>query len=118
MWEQVCNLLGLGKLQTCRHKEALLVPVVVTCPHCANPCLVADAHLGMTVKCSSCGQLLLTRSTTVRPRSRLDVGAASSAGRVRKRNEDSFLVQQLAWSNLDERHDVALAVVADGMGGH
>src|SRR5256885_803769 len=49
----------------------------------------------MTVKCSSCGQLLLTRSTTVRPRSRLDVGAATSAGRIRKRNEDSFLVQQL-----------------------
>src|SRR5262249_32272967 len=56
--------------------------------------------------------------TTVRPRSRLDVGAATSAGRVRKRNEDSFLVQQLAWSNLDERHDIALVVVADGMGGH
>jgi protein phosphatase len=79
---------------------------------------VAEAHLGMTVKCSSCGQLLLTRSTTVRPRLRLDVGAATSPGRVRKRNEDSFLVQQLAWSNLDERHDVAVVVVADGMGGH
>jgi protein phosphatase len=79
---------------------------------------VADAHLGMTVKCSSCGQLLMTRPTTVRPRPRLDVGAATSPGRIRKRNEDSFLVQQLAWSNLDDRNDVALGAVADGMGGH
>src|SRR5262249_40477699 len=37
---------------------------------------------------------------------------------VRKRNEDSFLVQQLAWSILEERHDISLVVVADGMGGH
>jgi protein phosphatase len=49
---------------------------------------------------------------------RLDVGSATSTGRVRPRNEDSFLVQHLAWSNLDERHDVAVLVVADGMGGH
>jgi predicted Zn finger-like uncharacterized protein len=94
------------------------VPVVVTCPHCANPCMVADAHLGMAVKCTSCGQLLMARSTAVRPRPRLDVGAATSPGRVRKRNEDSFLVQQLSWSNLEERHDVAVVVVTDGMGGH
>jgi protein phosphatase len=34
------------------------------------------------------------------------------------RNEDSFLVQHMSWSNLDERHEIALAVVADGLGGH
>jgi protein phosphatase len=39
-------------------------------------------------------------------------------GRVRDRNEDSFLVQQQSWCNLEARHDAALIVVADGMGGH
>jgi protein phosphatase len=49
---------------------------------------------------------------------RLAVGAATSRGVVRDRNEDSFLVQQWTWSNLDRRHDVALVAIADGMGGH
>lgn len=49
---------------------------------------------------------------------RLDIAGATSVGRVRSRNEDSFLIQQLGWSNLDERHDAALVIVADGMGGH
>jgi protein phosphatase len=49
---------------------------------------------------------------------RLDVGSATSPGRVRLRNEDSFLVHHLAWSNLDRRREIALAVVADGLGGH
>jgi protein phosphatase len=49
---------------------------------------------------------------------RLDIGSATSAGRVRKHNEDSYLVQHLAWGTSDDRHDSALLVVADGMGGH
>jgi protein phosphatase len=49
---------------------------------------------------------------------RLDVGSATTAGCVRPRNEDSFLVQQLAWGTLDQRHEAALIVVADGMGGY
>lgn len=49
---------------------------------------------------------------------RLDIGGATSTGMVRKRNEDSFLVHHLAWSNLDSRREIALIVVADGMGGH
>jgi len=49
---------------------------------------------------------------------RLDIGAATSPGRVRSRNEDSYLVQQFSWANLDQRHEVALVVVADGLGGH
>jgi protein phosphatase len=46
------------------------------------------------------------------------VGGATSRGRVRQRNEDRFLVQQMAWSDGDVTHEVALLVVADGMGGH
>jgi protein phosphatase len=49
---------------------------------------------------------------------RLDIGAASSRGRVRERNEDSLFVQQLSWISSDQRHEVALVVVADGMGGY
>jgi protein phosphatase len=49
---------------------------------------------------------------------RLDIGAATSVGRVRKRNEDSYLVLRQSWSNLAEQHEVALLVVADGMGGY
>ncbi len=37
---------------------------------------------------------------------------------MRDRNEDSLLLHRCSWSNLDQRHDVALIVVADGMGGH
>jgi protein phosphatase len=48
----------------------------------------------------------------------LDIGAASSPGKVRDRNEDSFLIMRLHWSNLDRRRELALVVVADGMGGH
>jgi protein phosphatase len=49
---------------------------------------------------------------------RLDVAAATTPGVVRERNEDCFLVQHLAWAHRDRRHEVALLVVADGMGGH
>jgi PPM family protein phosphatase len=48
----------------------------------------------------------------------LDIGSATSTGRVRKRNEDSLLVQHLSWTNLDQRHELALVVAADGMGGY
>jgi PPM family protein phosphatase len=52
------------------------------------------------------------------PSCRLILGSATTRGRVRDRNEDSVLVQQCSWSNLDQRHDIALIVVVDGMGGH
>jgi protein phosphatase len=39
-------------------------------------------------------------------------------GRVRNRNEDSFLIHHLAWNNMNRGHEVALAIVADGLGGH
>jgi serine/threonine protein phosphatase PrpC len=49
---------------------------------------------------------------------RLAIGSATTRGRVRDRNEDSLLVQQFTWANLDQWHDLALIVVADGMGGY
>jgi protein phosphatase len=48
---------------------------------------------------------------------RLLTGWATSPGRVRALNEDSLLVQQLTWVNVDRRHELALLVVADGLGG-
>jgi serine/threonine protein phosphatase PrpC len=45
-------------------------------------------------------------------------GAATSKGMVRDRNEDSYLVLQTTWSNLDQKHEAAAVIVADGMGGH
>jgi protein phosphatase len=48
----------------------------------------------------------------------LDVGSATSPGRVRTRNEDGLLVQRLSWAGQAGAHEAALAVVADGMGGH
>jgi PPM family protein phosphatase len=49
---------------------------------------------------------------------KLEVGSATSPGMVRPNNEDSFLVLQSSWANLDRRHEMAVVVVADGMGGH
>jgi protein phosphatase len=49
---------------------------------------------------------------------RLVLGSATTRGRVRDHNEDSLLVQQCTWGLGATRHDVALIVVADGMGGH
>jgi serine/threonine protein phosphatase PrpC len=106
------------------------VPVQVYCPHCITPCLVAEQHLGVPVQCHKCRQpfTALPAAPTTLPRTdplppaagscRLDIGSASSCGKVRERNEDSLFVQQLTWINLDQSHEIALIVVADGMGGY
>jgi serine/threonine protein phosphatase PrpC len=108
------------------------VPVRVSCPHCRTPCLVADRHLGVPVQCGRCSRSFTTRADPapspppqeedrVRGQAtlpiRLDLGAATSPGRVRDRNEDSLLLQYLAYCNLDVWHELAVLVVADGMGG-
>jgi serine/threonine protein phosphatase PrpC len=83
--------------------------------------MVAEQHLGKLLQCGHCARTFTTRAdpasgSMVGP-VRLEIGAATSAGRVRPQNEDSFLVQHLVWSNLDDRQELAVLVVADGMGG-
>jgi protein phosphatase len=79
---------------------------------------VSEAHLGVPVQCGRCTRTFTTRGESAVPATlRLEIGAATSPGRVRDRNEDSFLVQHLVWSNLDDRRELAALVLADGMGG-
>jgi protein phosphatase len=107
------------------------MPVRAHCPHCITPCQVAEQHLGVPVRCFKCGQSFTVQPTalTSKPPStepipetagtlRLDIAGVTSIGRERSRNEDSFLVQHLTWSDLNQNHQLALMIVADGMGGH
>jgi PPM family protein phosphatase len=107
------------------------VPVRAHCPHCITPCQIAEKHLGVPVRCHKCGQAFTVQPTalTSKPPTsepipetagtlRLNIAGVSSIGRERTRNEDSFLVQHLTWSDLNENHQLALVIVADGMGGH
>src|SRR5262245_34020425 len=49
---------------------------------------------------------------------RLTIGSATSPGKVRTRNEDRFLVQHLTWSDPEQYREIALVIVADGVGGY
>ncbi len=117
--------------------EDSAVPVQVRCPHCSTLSLVADEHLGVPVMCGTCKRSFWVRSPLAAPRAasttdlasigaaaassaavQFEVGSATTAGRVRKKNEDSFLTQLLAWSGHQRRGQTALLVVADGLGGH
>jgi len=60
-------------------------------------------------------RMVASSGTTV---CRLDIGGATSVGRVRQRNEDSFLIHHLGWSNRNQYRELALTIVADGLGGH
>ena len=87
------------------------MPVCVSCPHCRTPCLVAEQYLGVPVKCGRCARTFTTRAD---PAIRLDLGVATSPGDEHTRQEDSFLVHHLVCCNLDDRHELAVLVVADG----
>src|SRR5260370_5458558 len=93
--------------------------------------MVADQNLGVPVRCHKCGQWFTVQPTvlTAKPPTtepipqtagalRLEIAGFTSIGRQRTRNEDSFLVQHLTWSDLNQNHQLALVIVADGMGGH
>ncbi len=119
------------KPETNNFLEAQTVPVRVYCPHCMSAGQVSQQHLSVPVQCHRCKQLFTVQPAATAETSkshplpaegsgpcRLDIGAVSSRGRVRDRNEDSLFVQQLSWISSDQRHEIALIVVADGMGGH
>jgi protein phosphatase len=118
-----------GTQEPARAKTAAAVRA--HCPHCITPCQVSEQHLGVPVKCHRCGQTFTVKPTVLTskppttepiPQSagalRLDIAGVTSIGRERSRNEDSFLVQHLTWSDLNQNHQLALVIVADGMGGH
>jgi PPM family protein phosphatase len=50
--------------------------------------------------------------------SRLILSGASSRGKVRERNEDRFQTWQWNGNDAERTHEIALLVVADGMGGY
>ena len=108
------------------------MPVQVRCPHCTTLSQIADEYLGVPVVCGTCKRSFWVRSPLAAPPAaggaepanviavtvRFEVGGATSAGRVRTQNEDSYLAQLLAWSGHERRGETALAIVADGLGGH
>lgn len=101
----------------------------VYCPHCITPCQVAEQHLGQPVRCHKCGATFTANpvvvgelpSTEPIPATagtlRLGIAGVTSMGKRRSRNEDSFLVQHLTWWE-NENYQLALIIVADGVGGH
>ena len=95
------------------------MPIQARCPHCASLCQVAEQNLGKPVQCAKCRRSFVVKTgATNSAICRLEIASATTRGLVRGNNEDSFLVQQMSWSNRDERHEIALVVVPDGMGGH
>ena len=95
------------------------MPVRIPCPNCQRPCLVAEQHLGAPVHCPHCRQPFVAPAAA-EPAAppRLEVGSATSVGRVRTRNEDGFLVHHLAWAAADGLEEIALLALADGLGGY
>jgi len=94
------------------------LPIQTRCPHCATICQVAEQNVGVPVQCGKCKNSFTLKRPAATSVCRLEIASATTRGLVRGRNEDSFLVQHLSWSNRDERHEIALVVVPDGMGGH
>ncbi|MFO0927024.1 MAG: protein phosphatase 2C domain-containing protein [Gemmataceae bacterium] len=92
----------------------------VRCPACRTLLHVAAEHLGRPVRCPACRQAFRTAlpGSPPAPARRIEVASATTAGRLRERNEDAVLTQQLAWDDRTGHHELTLLVVADGMGGH
>src|SRR5262245_18452562 len=126
-------LAGPAGAALCRRSVfvGVAVPVRAHCPHCIAPCLVSEQHLGSPVRCHKCRQTFTVQPTalTSKPPTtepipqtagalRLDIAGVTSIGRQRSRNEASFLVQRLTWSDRNQNHQLGLVIVADGMGGH
>ncbi len=89
------------------------MPVRVRCPHCQTTCQVAEQHVGKPVQCGRCSRTFTTRPSAQGhgppPVPRLDIGAAASDGSFQT---DCFLVRHLAWTQLEERHELGVLVIA------
>jgi hypothetical protein len=73
--------------------------------------MVAEQYLGVPVKCGRCGRSFTTRADAPPQPVRLDLGSASSAGRVGGGVETGFFSQHLVFYHLDERHELAVLVL-------
>jgi hypothetical protein len=69
---------------------------------------VAEQHLGVPVKCGRCSRSFTTRADAPVQAVRLDIGTAYSACRA----EDDFFTQHLVYCHLDERHELAVLMIA------
>jgi protein phosphatase len=95
------------------------VSLRVQCPKCRVTCQVSEQQQGKAVKCGQCGQVFTVPAAAPPAKPcRLDIGSATTPGKVRTRNEDRFIVQHLTWSDPATYREIALVLVADGLGGH
>ncbi|MCI0683155.1 MAG: protein phosphatase 2C domain-containing protein [Gemmataceae bacterium] len=118
------------------------MPIQATCPYCATLCSIGEQHVGQMVRCFACAQVFRVHGSNAAPAApvslefdaipmpsfdaeperpaplTLDIHAATSAGKVREHNEDAYLIRRQAWSRLDDRCELVLLAVADGMGGY
>ncbi len=101
--------------------------VRIVCPRCQGDSMADRAHVGLTVACPRCGHAFPARAAPSPPPAAvpvrkpgpvtLQIGTSIGKGR-RERNEDSVLVHHLSWGFKEEKHELAILVVADGLGGH
>jgi hypothetical protein len=75
---------------------------------------VAEQHLGVPVQCGRCARTFTTRaeSADVSSVGRLDIAVRVAESRNDSNREHRFFVQHLAWSNSEQRHELAVLVVA------
>jgi serine/threonine protein phosphatase PrpC len=105
----------------------------VRCPSCGAACRVEESALTV-VRCRRCKQRFnspsLARALHTVPQGdnaagprtvasfRFDLAGVTSTGRARAENEDGFLLHHLRWAEQNLQREIALAIVADGVGGH
>lgn len=120
------------------------MPVQATCPYCATRCSIGEQHVGQMIRCFACAQVFRLQSSNstanqlaaapasdeavplptfdVEPqrseRWAFDIHGATTRGKVRELNEDTYLIRRQSWARQDERGELALLAIADGMGGY
>jgi protein phosphatase len=102
---------------TCHVEES--APSVVYCGRCKQP--FNSPSLARALQTTPQGDNLATSSTSgsrAVASFRFDLAGVTSTGRTRADNEDTYLLHHLRWAEQHAQHEIALAVVADGVGGH